>query len=76
MLKIDHNVKIPAQTRKGKFAETIAKMANGDSILFPTRSKAAGFTQSLRRAGFKAETRAVDGKVRVWKLAKPGKVKK
>ena len=72
-VEIESGIKIPAQTRAGKWKKAAEKMKEGDSVLFADRQEAAGLINAIKRSGSEAVTRTeLDGDgdnvgVRVWK---------
>jgi NADPH-dependent ferric siderophore reductase len=72
--KIEKNVPISIHGKSGVWSRLATKMQVGDSILLETRSQAMGLRTALKRFGYKATTRTVEGGIRVWKLNSQGKI--
>ena len=71
--KIEKNIPISIHGKSGVWSRLAAEMEIGDSVLLETRSQAMGLRTSLKRFGYKAMTRTVEGGLRVWKLNSQGK---
>lgn len=71
--KIEKNIPISIHGKSGVWSRLATEMEIGDSILLETRSQAMGLRTSLKRFGYKATTRKVEGGLRVWKLNSQGK---
>lgn len=70
-MKIDDGVDIPAgkTARKSEYKETADKMGIGQSVLFPTVSKANNLLKHLKKLGRKGEIRKVPNGFRCWMSA-------
>ena len=66
-VKIDKGFAVPARSKSGKWNDIVTKMSPGDSVAFSTRRQGTPLVVAIKRNGFKAVTRSVDGGVRVWK---------
>ena len=70
--KIEKNIPITKQYRKGTWKELAEKMEIGDSVLVKNRVEANTLGIMIRRLGYKQVTRSDNNKIRVWKLYSQG----
>ena len=68
--KIEKNIPITKEYRKGTWKELAEKMEIGDSVLVKDRTEANSLSIIIRRLDYRQVTRTEGNKVRVWKLEK------
>ena len=66
--KIEKNIPIIKQYRKGTWKELAEKMEIGDSVLVKDRTEANTLSIMIRRLGCRQVTRSDNNKIRVWKM--------
>ena len=66
--KIEKNIPITKQYRKGVWKDLVEKMEIGDSVLIANRASANALRIVMKRFGYKQVTRTEGNKIRVWKM--------
>ena len=65
---IEKNIEVPARYRGGVNQRLAQRMEEGDSVHFPTASRAQALVMALTRLGFRGVQRKDDHGYRVWKI--------
>ena len=66
--KIEKNIPITKEYRKGTWKKLAEKMEIGDSVLVKDRTEANTLGIMIRRLGYRQITRSDNNKIRVWKM--------
>ena len=66
--KIEKNISITKQYRKGIWKDLINNMEIGDSVLIENRRAASSLAAVMKKYGYRPVTRADGAKIRVWKM--------
>jgi len=65
--KIEKNIPITKQYRKGIWKDLINNMEIGDSVLIENRGAASSLAAVMKKHGYRPVTRTDGKKIRVWK---------